>query len=274
MQQHDGFHFGKPGDVLRLVKSLYGLKQAGQLWFLELRHVLKKEGFTRLKSDALLSSYGGKMISGLSCPVFTDNITIALPSTASADQVVAKLSEHFKLLDLGPTSWLPDIEIARDCPNRRLTLSQRQYIIDMLDTYGFADCSPVQTLMIPNTHLSASDCPTTSEERGYMQQFPYINAVGALMYLATSTHPDIAYTWSKLACFNSNPGKVQSTAVKHLFRYLKELWILSSLMLLTHPNQSYSASTLMQTLEWVQIPVALLVDICMVNRRKNDHIKQ
>jgi hypothetical protein len=52
-----------------------------------------------------------------------------------------------------------------------------------------------------------------------MQQFPYINAVGALMYLATSTCPDIAYTVSKLACFNSNPGKIHWTAVKHLFRY-------------------------------------------------------
>ena len=96
-----------------------------------------------------------------------------------------------------------------------------QYIVDMLDTYGFADCSPVQTPMVPNTHLSASDCPTTADERKYMEQFPYINAVGALMYLATSTRPDIAYTVSKLACFNSNPGKVHWTAVKQLFRYLK-----------------------------------------------------
>ena len=91
----------------------------------------------------------------------------------------------------------------------------------MLDTYGFADCSPVQTPMVPNTHLSASDCPTTADERKYMEQFPYINAVGALMYLATSTRPDIAYTVSKLACFNSNPGKVHWTAVKHLLCYLK-----------------------------------------------------
>ena len=91
----------------------------------------------------------------------------------------------------------------------------------MLDTYGFADCSLVQTPIVPNTHLSASDCPTTADERKYMEQFPYINAVGALMYLATSTRPDIAFTVSKLACFNSNPGKTHWAAVKHLFRYLK-----------------------------------------------------
>ena len=31
MQQHEGFSRGNPGDVLHLVKGLYGLKQAGRL---------------------------------------------------------------------------------------------------------------------------------------------------------------------------------------------------------------------------------------------------
>ena len=50
---------------------------------------------------------------------------------------------------------------------------------------------------------------------------PYINAVGALMYLATATRPDIANAVSILARFSSNPGLQHWQAVKHLFRYLK-----------------------------------------------------
>jgi hypothetical protein len=106
MQQPDGFPFGEPGDVLRLVKSLYGLKQAGRVWFLELSRVLKEEGFTRLKADASLFLWKKDDIR-IVMPVFTDDITIASPSTASADQVVAKLSEDFKLHDLGPPSMAP-----------------------------------------------------------------------------------------------------------------------------------------------------------------------
>lgn len=154
-------------------------------------------------------------------PVFIDDITIASPSPSASDQFVKELGQHFELRDLGPTSWLLGIQIIRDRPNRTLSLSQRQYIVDMLDTYGFTDYSPVQTPMLPNTHLSTSDSPTTPEARAEMQNIPYINAVGALMYLAVSTRPDIAYTVSTLARFNSNPGKTHWAAVKHLFRYLK-----------------------------------------------------
>lgn len=80
----------------------------------------------------------------------------------------------------------------------------------------------MQTPMIPNTRLSADDCPSIAHERKDMSRYPYIHAAGALMYLATSTHPDIAYTVLKLACFNSNPGKVH-WAVEHLFSWTLSL---------------------------------------------------
>ena len=54
-----------------------------------------------------------------------------------------------------------------------------------------------------------------------MKGIPYVSAVGALLYLATATRPDIAYTVSTLCRFNSNPGMEHWKAVKHLMRYIK-----------------------------------------------------
>ena len=54
-----------------------------------------------------------------------------------------------------------------------------------------------------------------------MQSVPYLQAVGALMYLAVATRPDISYTVGVLARFSKNPGMAHWKAVKHLFRYLK-----------------------------------------------------
>ena len=84
-----------------------------------------------------------------------------------------------------------------------------------------ADCKPVGTPMLPGLKLSSEESPKTPEECKEMENIPYINAVGSLMYLATMTRPDIAYTVGVLARFNCNPGKAHWNAVKHLFRYLK-----------------------------------------------------
>jgi hypothetical protein len=75
--------------------------------------------------------------------------------------------------------------------------------------------------MEPGLHLTKSMCPTTSEEVAEMKKIPYLNAVGALMYLATTTRPDIAYTVGILARFNCNPGMAHWKAIKHVFRYLQ-----------------------------------------------------
>ena len=69
-------------------------------------------------------------------PVFVDDCTFALNSLSLLDDLVVELSRSFKLRDLGPTTALLGIEIARDRPNRRLMLSQCQYILDVLERYG------------------------------------------------------------------------------------------------------------------------------------------
>lgn len=48
----------------------------------------------------------------------------------------------------------------------------------------------------------------------------YQSVIGALMYLAVSSRPDIAHSVSKLAQFNNHPHEEHWTAVKHLLRYL------------------------------------------------------
>ena len=54
-----------------------------------------------------------------------------------------------------------------------------------------------------------------------MKNIPYLVAIGSLMYLATTTHPDIAFAVGVLRRFNHNPGPHHWLAVKHLLCYLK-----------------------------------------------------
>jgi hypothetical protein len=54
-----------------------------------------------------------------------------------------------------------------------------------------------------------------------MEKYPYRQAVGGLMYLATSTRPDVANAVRDVARYLNNPGMEHWVAVKRIFRYLK-----------------------------------------------------
>ena len=52
-------------------------------------------------------------------------------------------------------------------------------------------------------------------------QYPYLSAIGALMYLANGTRPDIAFVVNLLARYSSAPTKRHWNGIKHILRYLR-----------------------------------------------------
>jgi hypothetical protein len=220
MEQPEGFADRDPSWVARLLKGLYGLKQGGRKWFERLEQVLIELGFSRIRSDASVFVWAKNGVRVI-VPVFVDDITFASKDKAKIQELKLELGKHFKLRDLGATSFLLGVEITRDRAKRTLHLSQRQYVLDLLDRFGFADSSPVSTPLDPGTRLSADQAPATADDEAFMRTVPYVSAVGALMYLAIATRPDIAYSVGVLCRFMAKPGPAHWKAVKHLFRYLR-----------------------------------------------------
>jgi hypothetical protein len=220
VHQPEGFVDKGDDCIWRLLKALYGLKQAGRCWHKKLNEVLEKMGFIRLTCEHSIWIYK-RNNTWIIIPVFIDDMTIAAKSKDDISQVKDELCSHFKLRDLGPTSWLLGVEIKRVRSKRTLTLSQHQYILDILKCFQMSDCKPVSTPLDPSIHLSASMSPQSAVDAKFMKSVPYIQAVGALMYLAVATHPDIAFAVGVLAHFNKDPGLLHWKAVKHLMHYLK-----------------------------------------------------
>jgi len=105
MQQSEGFEVGRPDYVCKLRKSLYGLKQAGQVWNRKLHSVLLSMGFQRIQSDHGLYIFSKDDIC-IFMPVFVDDITLAGKKGAKLNSIIQELSSYFKLHDLGPTTQL------------------------------------------------------------------------------------------------------------------------------------------------------------------------
>ena len=220
MKQPEGFVSPDEDLVCQLEKGLYGLKQSGRLWYKKLAATLVQMGFKILKSDSSVYILDNGIIKVI-LPVFVDDCTLVSKSKSAIQDLKQKLLSKFKLRDLGPTKLLLGVAITRDLSKHSIFLSQKHYVEDILERFHMSDCKPVSTPMEPGLRLSASQCSANDEEKEAMASVPYINAVGALMYLAIATRPDIAYTVSVLSRFNSNPGPEHWKAVKHLFRYLK-----------------------------------------------------
>ena len=77
---------------------------------------------------------------------------------------------------------------------------------------------PVPTGKAP---LSKADGPQNDRKIAEMRGIPYREAVGALMWVANMTRPDLAYTVHTLAKFDDIPGPEHWKAVINALEYLK-----------------------------------------------------
>lgn len=222
LKEPGGFETADNTHAWHLKKALYGLKQAGREWHKKLHKTLCGIGFTRVRCEHSVWVYCRESDkSRMIVPVFVDDITIAGMDVTAIEELVGQLRNHFKLRDLGETSYLLGVKIERNRSDRSLTLSQHQYILDILQRANMPDCKPLATPLDPGVALSSSMGPKDEKEKEEMKKIPYVNILGAVAYLAISTRPDIAYAVSVLSRFSKSPGPMHWNALKNLLRYLK-----------------------------------------------------
>src|ERR1700679_4325537 len=125
------------------------------------------------------------------------------------------ISDAFEVTDLGEPSKIVGIEITRDRENRKITITQTNYIETILAKYGLQDACPVRTPLDPNIKLEPGEIEPGNRSNNYA------SLIGSLMYAAVATRPDIAFAVNRLASFTANPTMCHWTAAKHVLRYLK-----------------------------------------------------
>ena len=84
-----------------------------------------------------------------------------------------KLANSFAMKDLGAAKKILGMKITRDRKNRKLTLSQGEYIEKVLERFNMQDAKPVSTPLATHFKLSKEMCPKTQEDIEYMSKVPY-----------------------------------------------------------------------------------------------------
>ena len=205
--------------VKHLLKSLYGLKQAGQKWYDTLSCTLTDLGFqVNNANPGVFSSHTDNNTTILAIHVDDCLITGSLPKLIV--DYKNKLNECYSLTDLGPVHWLLSIKIMRDHQACIISLSQTSYIDAILSQFSLSDAKPVVTPITPGMVLSKADSPIDNTKLVRMSKTLYCEAIGSLMYAAVATRPDITFAVSALSQFLENLGEVHWEAIKCVFRYL------------------------------------------------------
>ncbi|KAH9669014.1 hypothetical protein KPL70_021617 [Citrus sinensis] len=209
---------GKEDYVCLLHKSLYGLKQSPRQWYRRFDDFMVSKGYHRSRYDSCVY-FGGSDQGGVAyLLLYVDDMLIASKDKSEIERLKNLLKVEFEMKDLGNPKRILGMDIIRDRSAGTLFLSQEKYIKKVLERFKMQDCKPVQTPLGPQFKLSAAP---TSEDESQMNEFPYAQVVGSLMYAMVCTRSDIAYAVSVVSRYLSCPGKVHWNAVKWIMRYLK-----------------------------------------------------
>ncbi|KAK9050950.1 hypothetical protein SSX86_027575 [Deinandra increscens subsp. villosa] len=211
MKIPQGFCKKEETRVCKLKKSLYGLKQASRNWYQKFTLALIEIGFRQTKMDHSLFVYknGDTCITAL---IYVDDVIVAGNSLEKIQQTKDFLDKRFSIKDLGVLKYFLGIEVART--RKGLVLSQRKYILDILDDCGLLGCRPSSFPMEQSLKLDKdSGGPKVDASQ-------YRRLVGRLLYLQ-ATRPDIAYSVNVLSQFVGDPRQTHMEAATRVLRYLK-----------------------------------------------------
>ena len=208
---------GRENWVCRLLKAIYGLKQAGHQWYLKVKELFEDLGLQRCEYDqGVLYLHLPDL--NLIVAIHVDDCTLVANSLAVMNRFKGELAARFEISDLGEVRFLLGFEIHRDRRARTISLSQPGYIDTLLARFNQIDANPTPTPLDPHTNLYL---PITNLMRLEMRQKPYSQLVGSLIYAAICTRPDIQFAISILAQFMADPAPFHWEAAKRVLRYLK-----------------------------------------------------
>ncbi len=207
---------GVADDVVKLRRSLYGLKQSPRLWNKVLDSFLQDLGFAVSEYDTALYIKRTEGEKVLVVAVYVDDLTIFASDLDDLLNLKSALAKRFKMEDMGEISFLLGLQITRDRSRRQITVGQQKYVTDMMAKFNLSGMRSSHVPMDPTLHLNADDGADALNLAGIKE---YQSIIGTLMYLMLGTRPDLAYSVSRLSQFLAAPTGAHLTAAKKVCAY-------------------------------------------------------
>ena len=199
------------GEVLRLRKSIYGLKQAARTWNQTLHKSLTKNGCIQNKTDTCLYSVasGGSRIYLM---VHVDDILAATNDEPLLDELMKNVNNDFEIKCLGEARQYLGIQLDRDSEGHFL-ISQPNYIAQIVEAAGMTEAKSSKFPLDTGYYKLEGKLIESNEL--------YRKLIGMYLFLAINTRPDISASVAILSQKVTKPTDTDLNEVKRIARYLK-----------------------------------------------------
>ena len=210
MNQPEGFvKQGEEHKVCILNKALYGLKQAGRSWQETLFRTLNQNHLKQSTNEPCIwFQKTGELV--IIIGIYVDDLIITGNDKKKIQEISQVLHKTYRLKDLGKAKRFLGIEIIQF--ENKTFITQQSYIQELIEKFKQKDCKPEPT---PATGVEINDSDIIE------CTYPIREALGALMFIANATRPDICYIVNKLSRHVSRPTTHLWRQVQRVLKYMK-----------------------------------------------------
>ena len=145
--------------------------------------------------------------------LFVDDSLVAAENSKAIDTVLSHLKEAFKIT-VGDASIFVGMQIERDRTRESIFIHQSSYAKKILERFGRMDAKSMSVPCDPGSTLKL----LLKEEE--VENVPYREAIGSLMFLSIVSRPDISYAVNLVSRFLERHGKQHWLAVKRIISYV------------------------------------------------------
>ena len=217
---------GKAHRIVKLVRSLYGLRQSPQLFNKELVRFMTSQGFKQANSDSCLFTKQTPKGFLIACSE-VDDILVTGTDNDAVDQFRQALVTEYEITDWDPISSFLGININYDLIAGRMCFDvenkidklfkQHSVLLTALELQGKSR-SKFDTPLLEAHGNIADDTKLTSEVDRYIQQH-YASINGALIYMGITCRCDFTFALSKTSKGMHDPRPKHVAMLKQLLGY-------------------------------------------------------
>jgi hypothetical protein len=200
-------------EPVEIVNGLYGLKQAGRLWYELIKKILIEYGMKQSIYDScVFSKMEDDVILRISLHV--DDILLTSKSIDKMNNLITYLESKLKKVKVNRNTTdftYLRVNILRDRAKHIIAVSQREYVEKILSEYSIG--SEISSFPIEVNNIDLSNGEKTENP-------PIHEIIGKLRFLVDRTRPDLLYPVHVLSRVMHNPTNEIMSEVYRLLKYV------------------------------------------------------